>query len=324
MLSLRRIATTTAPAVGRQGLLGTAARTRPYSQSVGPLVYDLHEPPRPKTNDRRKAPILFLHGLFGSKKNNRGISKALARDLGRYVYALDLRNHGESPHSTRHDYVAMAQDVAEFIQGHGLSETTLIGHSMGAKTSMALALRSPELVADIVAVDNAPVDVTLGRDFAEYIRGMKKIQDAKVTRQSEADEILAEYEESLPIRQFLLGNLYQPPGEKARKFRIPLDILGKSLDNLGDFPYKDPNEIRFEKPALFVRGTKSKYVPDELIPLIGQFFPRFRLVDVDAGHWLISEQPEAFRQGKHGISSNEYPTDANALSAVVEFLQKPE
>lgn len=78
---------------------------------------------------------------------------------------------------------------------------------------------------------------------------------------------------------------------------MPLDILGRSLDNLGDFPYKNPGEVRFEKPALFVRGTKSKYVPDEVLPLIGEFFPRFRLVDVDAGHWLISEQPEAFRQG---------------------------
>ncbi|KAF4964122.1 hypothetical protein FSARC_7952 [Fusarium sarcochroum] len=305
MLSLRRVATATVPVFGRQGLRAAAANTRLYSQSVGPLVYDLHEPSQPKT-DKRKSPILFLHGLFGSKKNNRGISKALARDLGRYVYALDLRNHGESPHSTRHDYNAMAQDVAEFIEGHGLKDTTLIGHSMGAKTSMVLALRSPDLVADIVAVDNAPVDVTLSRDFAEYVRAMKKIQEANVTRQAEADNILGEYEKSLPIRQFLLGNMYLPEGEKTRKFRIPLNTLGKSLDNLGDFPYKNPNEVRFEKPALFVRGTQSKYVPDEVLPIIGQFFPKFRLVDIDAGHWLISEQPEAFRQ------------------AVVEFLQKPE
>ncbi|CAM1508538.1 Fc.00g053860.m01.CDS01 [Cosmosporella sp. VM-42] len=278
---------------------------RCYSQSIRPLAYDLHEPPKPRT-DKQNAPILFLHGLFGSKKNNRGISKALARDLGRYVYALDLRNHGESPHDRRHDYVAMAHDVAEFIKEHGLSETTLIGHSMGAKTSMTLALQSPDLVADIVAVDNAPVDVTLSRDFAEYIRGMKKINEANVTRQKEADEILQAHEESLPIRQFLLGNLHRPAGEKSQKFRIPLDILSRSLDHLGDFPYKNPNEVRFEKPALFVRGTQSKYVPDDVLPLIGQFFPRFRLVDVDAGHWLISENPEAFRE------------------AVVDFLQKSE
>ncbi|KAF0642393.1 hypothetical protein FPSE5266_20118 [Fusarium pseudograminearum] len=305
MLSLRRVVTTTVPSVGHQCLRAVPASTRLYSQAIGPLVYDLHEPAQPKT-DKKNSPILFLHGLFGSKKNNRAISKALARDLGRYVYALDLRNHGESPHDTRHDYSAMAQDVAEFIEGHGLKDTTLIGHSMGAKTSMALALRSPDLVSDIVAVDNAPVDVSLSRDFPKYVRAMKKIQEAGVTRQSEADKILSEVEESLPIRQFLLGNMYLPEGEKVRKFRIPLHTLGKALDNLGDFPYKNPSEIRFEKPALFVRGTQSKYVPDDVLPLIGQFFPKFRLVDVDAGHWLISEQPEAFRQ------------------AVVEFLQKPE
>jgi pimeloyl-ACP methyl ester carboxylesterase len=86
-------------------------------------------------------------------------------------------------------------------------------------------------------------------------------------------------------------------GEKIQSFRIPLETLGKSLDNMGDFPFKDPNAVRFEKPALFVRGTQSKYVPDEVLPIIGQFFPRFQLCSIDAGHWVISEQPEAFRQG---------------------------
>jgi pimeloyl-ACP methyl ester carboxylesterase len=103
--------------------------------------------------------------------------------------------------------------------------------------------------------------------------------------------------QSLPIRQFLLGNLYRSPEDGIQRFRVPLDILGRSLDHLGDFPYKNPGEARYTKPALFVRGTQSKYVPDDVLPIIGQFFPRFQLVDIDAGHWLISEQPEAFRQG---------------------------
>lgn len=78
---------------------------------------------------------------------------------------------------------------------------------------------------------------------------------------------------------------------------MPLDVLGKALANMGDFPYKDPGKARFEKPALFIRGTTSKYVPDEVLPAVGEFFPRFEVVDVEAGHWLISENPEAFRQG---------------------------
>ena len=200
---------------------------------------------------------------------------------------------------------------------------------------MTLALAEPSLVADLVSVDNAPVDVRLASDFGKYVQGMKKIDEAGVKRQAEADKILAPYEEvsktaklapapnslpkasslslvrgirnspavyytlqSLPIRQFLLGNLFRPEGSTMQKFRVPLDILGKALNHLGDFPFKDPNVVRYEKPALFVRGTKSKYVPDEVLPAIGQFFPRFELADIDAGHWVISEKPEDFRQGK--------------------------
>jgi pimeloyl-ACP methyl ester carboxylesterase len=151
----------------------------------------------------------------------------------------------------------------------------------------------------MIAVDNAPVDAALQSDFARYIQGMKKVDEAGVTRQAEADKILADYEAALPVRQFLLGNLYRPASGSPQKFRVPLDILGKALDHMGDFPYKDPSKVQFKKPALFVRGTRSKYVPDEVIPIIGQFFPKFEIADVEAGHWVISENPEAFREGEY-------------------------
>ncbi|KAI1331933.1 alpha beta hydrolase fold family [Xylariaceae sp. FL0255] len=283
----------------------------PSSRERVKLVFDHHEPPKTAERSPQDSPIIFMHGLFGSKKNNRSVCKVLARDLKRHVYAVDLRNHGESPHSPRHDYTAMADDVAGFISEHRLELPTLIGHSMGAKTALTLALSQPSLITDLVSVDNVPVDAAISRDFATYVRGMKHIESAGATRQSEADGILAEYEKDLGIRQFLLGNLYRtadPEDEKKTlvKFRVPLDILGKSLDHLGDFPFRDPDATRFEKPALFVRGTKSKYVPDESIPVIGRFFPRFSLVDIDAGHWLISEKPTEF------------------LKAVIEFLTPKE
>ncbi|XXH00247.1 hypothetical protein Hte_006589 [Hypoxylon texense] len=271
-----------------------------------PLAFDHHEPPKGGRH-QQDAPIIFMHGLFGSKKNNRSVSRVLARDLKRHVYTVDLRNHGDSPHAPRHDYLAMADDVAGFIRDHGMQNPTLIGHSMGAKTAMTLGLSEPALIGDLVAVDNAPVDAALGGPFARYVQGMRRVDEAGVTRQSEADAILKEYEESVPIRQFLLGNLHRPEDSPALyKFRVPLDVLARSLDSLGDFPFKDPRAARFEKPALFVRGTRSHYVPDEVIPLIGQFFPRFTLVDIEAGHWVISEKPEEF------------------LRAVIEFLTPKE
>lgn len=179
---------------------------------------------------------------------------------------------------------------------------------------MTFALQWPELASNVVSVDNAPIDAALLSMFGKYVQGMKKIEDAKVTKQLEADNILADYEEvsqarplrivlilckNPVIRQFLLSNLYRPEGTKNQKFRVPLDILGRSLDNLGDFPFKDPEITRYLKPTLFVRGTQSHYIPDEAIPVIGRFFPKFEIADIDAGHWVISEKPEAFRQGTY-------------------------
>ncbi|KAI1214961.1 alpha/beta-hydrolase [Annulohypoxylon truncatum] len=291
-----------------------AIKSRPYSSSSSistvELAYDHHPPPK-GGREPQDAPIIFMHGLFGSKKNNRSVSRVLARDLGRHVYTVDLRNHGDSPHAPEHTYPAMAADVSHFIRARNLQSPTLIGHSMGAKTAMTLALSSPSLVADLVSVDNAPVDAVLSGTFARYVEGMRRIEAAGVRAQSAADAILKEYEADPAIRGFLLANLYRPthassPERPHHRFRVPLDILGRSLGHLGDFPFKDPGAARFEGPALFVRGTKSTYVPDEVVPLIGQFFPRFRMVDVDAGHWLISEKPDDF------------------LQAVIEFLSPKE
>lgn len=107
----------------------------------------------------------------------------------------DLRNHGDSYHDPKHDYDALGDDIESFIEKHELKDSTLIGHSMGAKASMVVALRSPQLVANLIPVDNAPVDAALKSDFGQYVKGMKKVEEAKVKKQSEADAIFKEYED---------------------------------------------------------------------------------------------------------------------------------
>lgn len=101
------------------------------------------------------------------------------------------------------------------------------------------------------------------------------------------------------MRQFLLTNLIRVPDSKALQWRIPLQSLAQQLDLMGDFPFRDPEQARYEKPTLIIRGTRSPYVADEALPIIGLFFPRFELVDIEAGHWVISENPEAFRTGEN-------------------------
>ncbi|KAF1851021.1 alpha/beta-hydrolase [Cucurbitaria berberidis CBS 394.84] len=266
------------------------------------LAYRLHD----HNGDAKGDPIVIIHGLFGSKRNNQSVANAFARILSRPVYAIDTRNHGESPHDTTHNYTALADDVEAFLKKHDLKNATLIGHSMGAKTVMTLALRNPDSCANIIPVDNAPVDAALSSDFPKYAEGMKRVEQAKPKSQKEADKILEPYAKDLPVRQFLLTNLGRPEPSAPLKFRIPIQTLARSLDDMADFPFTNPDEVRFSKRALFIRGTKSPYVSDETLPIIGRFFPRFELVDIDSGHWVISEKPEEF------------------IKAVVNFLQEKE
>lgn len=179
----------------------------------------------------------------------------LAKDLARDVYCLDLRNHGNSPHIARHDYPALAADVEAFIEEHDLGPSILIGHSMGAKTSMAVSLRRPGLVAALIPVDNAPVDAQLSSSFPVYARAMKKIESSNLKHSRDAYAIMNEVETNLTIQQFLLSNLKKSPGE-GYKFRIPVDILSKALDFMADFPFT-PEESRFNGPTMFIRGTDS-------------------------------------------------------------------
>ncbi|RCI14005.1 hypothetical protein L249_8139 [Ophiocordyceps polyrhachis-furcata BCC 54312] len=279
-------------------------------KTPGGLAYDLHEPTAKPQEIGSQPPIIFLHGLFGSKRNNQSICnnpstvamanselrRVLSRDLNTRVYALDLRNHGDSFHHDDHDYSVMAEDVSAFIKDNKLGDVTIIGHSMGAKTAMNLALREPDLVANLISVDNAPVLSPINKEFSEYIRGMVEVEAAGVTNRVNADERLQQFVPSLAVRQFLLANLYRAQGSPKLRFRISLDTLQRSLGKLGEFPECDGERQPFVKPSLFIRGSKSNYIKDEMLTSIGHLFPKFRLVDVDAGHWLISEQPEAFRQ----------------------------
>ena len=224
------------------------------------------------------------------------VYRALAKDLARPVYTLDLRNHGESPHAPTHDYTVMSEDVEHFIQAQNIKKPTLIGHSMGAKVAMTLALRQPSWYSGICPVDNSPIDAALKSDFGTYVNAMREVEDKKAFKQSEADHILQKYNIELTIRQFLLTNFVrQPDGTYA--FRVPLATLAKSLPAMADFPYRDPDEVRFEGPTLFVRGTESHYIADETLPLIGRFFPKFELLSFQCGHWVMSERFEEFRLG---------------------------
>jgi pimeloyl-ACP methyl ester carboxylesterase len=131
--------------------------------------------------------------------------RVLARELNRPVYALDLRNHGDSPHNPQHTYRLLAADVSHFLAKHAIKNPTLIGHSMGAKAAMCVALESPSSVKNLIPVDNAPVDANFASDFGKYLQGMREVVKVRPKRQSEADDALKPYAK---VFLAVLGTVY--------------------------------------------------------------------------------------------------------------------
>ncbi|KAL0253786.1 hypothetical protein I308_101162 [Cryptococcus tetragattii IND107] len=263
------------------------------------LAYDVVEPSNPFPEAAGQS-LVICHGLFGSKQNWRSLAKAFAAKLGMPVYTLDLRNHGHSPHASPHTYSAMAADIHQFFVSHKLtSGVNLLGHSMGGKAVMALALNSDlnRPLRSLISVDMSPARGKISPEFASYTDAMMDIEKAQVKTKHEADVILQKTEPTLSVRQFLLTNtrLSKSPFPHLT-FRIPLALLSAAIPNIGDFPYSPPPPVsakspQWNGPVLFIKGEQSKYLNKGNIPVASSFFPQMRLEVLDAGHWVHAEKP---------------------------------
>ncbi len=249
--------------------------------------------------------VVFVHGLFGQGKNWTTIARGLAED--HRVTLLDLPNHGHSPWTERVDYLDMADMVAAELEHLG-EPVTLVGHSMGGKVAMQLALRRPELLRALVVVDIAPVQYPLtgGRTddpdeeaspFAEFIAAMRALDLDQITTRNDADAALRTAVPSRMVRSFLLQSLVREGLDNEDggwRWRLNLELLERDLGELRGFPDPPPG-ASFDGPVLWVAGANSSYVLPEDRPHMVGLFPATRLVRIkDAGHWVHSEQPETF------------------------------
>lgn len=233
-------------------------------------------------------PLVILHGLFGSKRNWGAIAKALSAH--RRVLCLDLRNHGESPWDAAMSYPALAADVAHFIHAHGLGSADVIGHSMGGKAAMTLALSHPELVDSMTVVDIAPAPSP--GTFIHYVEALRAMDLSQITSRKEADAGLAPAEPNPGIRAFLLQNLES--GADGFKWRVNLDALSATMQDLLDFETL-PHGHSYRGPALFLAGGASDYIGPHHHGEINRLFPAARVeVLPGVGHWAHAEAPELF------------------------------
>lgn len=236
--------------------------------------------------------LAFCHGLFGQGKNWTTIAKAFAED--HRVLLVDMPHHGRSVWPEHFDYLDVADRVAELFAPS--EPVALVGHSMGGKAAMVLALRHPELVDRLCVVDVSPVDYEERGEFAGYISAMRALDLDALEHRRDADEALAEAVPNTTVRSFLLQNLRRD--DDGWSWQPNLAVLDRDLAALGGWPEEDLAACPpYDGPTLWLAGQRSAYVRDEYAAAMERWFPRTRRVTIkDAGHWVHSEQPEVFTE----------------------------
>ncbi len=234
-------------------------------------------------------PLIILHGLFGSLENWRSMSKKLCRNFR--VFSVDLRNHGNSPHSDEFNCALMVDDLKEFMQEHSLGSAHLLGHSLGGKVAMHFAVTHPDLVDKLVVVDIAP------RAYPPSHKNIFTLLTAiPLEKFSGRSEIRQELEKGISDRsvvEFLLKNITTTQSETLQ-WRMNLKALHENYQEIIAAPEWEGS---FDKPTLFVRGENSDYIKSTDLGGVKKYFPRAEVAMVPgAGHWVHAQAPENFEE----------------------------
>lgn len=229
-------------------------------------------------------PLIILHGLFGSADNWFSIAKELEDEFT--LFLVDQRNHGDSPQSEDWNYKVMAEDLKELMEAESISETHLLGHSMGGKTAMTFALNYPDKVKKLIVADIAPRYYPVHHET--ILKGLNAVPIDSLKSRKEADDALSEYINNAGIKQFLLKNLTRVDG--GFKWKVNLPVITDQIENVGE---EVSSEKPFENTTLFMGGENSDYIQDKDKEDIDRLFPNSHLIYIkNAGHWLHAEQPQ--------------------------------
>ncbi|HMS37344.1 MAG TPA: alpha/beta fold hydrolase [Arachnia sp.] len=234
--------------------------------------------------------VVFLHGLFGQGKNWGSIATALA-DVAT-CHLVDLPNHGLSPWTEAFDLDEQADLVVDWLRENVPTPVVLIGHSLGGKIAMRLALRHPELVDRLMVVDISPARNEAAQNFASLVAALRRLDLDHIASRGQAEQLLTPEIPDVVVRRFLLQNL-RHRGEHW-SWAANLDLLGDSLHEVGGW---FPIHAVYAGPVVWVNGGRSPYVQPGHVEPMGALFPRVRQVTLKrAGHWVHADDPAAFVQ----------------------------
>lgn len=235
-------------------------------------------------------PLIILHGMLGMLDNWQSFGKEMShRHL---VYLMDLRNHGRSKHRPTLSYREMADDLRETMEHQWMYDgAIIIGHSMGGKTAMQLALDHPEFVNILVVLDIAPVRYTGGHE--QILGALNHINLSEVKSREDVSDQLSKEISDQAIINFLMKNLGRSK-DGSYLWKMNLKAITREYPNLLMAP--EYSGEPFYGPTLFVRGSRSNYIATEHHTLINEWFPNAQIVTIEnAGHWVHVDQPEKLK-----------------------------
>lgn len=229
-------------------------------------------------------PLIVLHGLFGSLDNWVTLGRQWAEDFT--VYLVDMRNHGKSPHTESHSIPAMAKDIKEFIQNHHINKPVILGHSMGGKAAMELALTHPDIIRALIIVDIGAQAYPPSHDV--IFKAIRSVDLDKVESRKDIEKKLGKFIQDKGIIFFISKNIERT--KEGYRWKMNIDTLERDYKEI----LKDINAGRFfDKPTLLLRGEKSGYVTPENINLLRQLFPYIKIETIaGTGHWLHAEKSD--------------------------------
>jgi esterase len=233
-------------------------------------------------------PVIILHGLFGSARNWQGIARTLSEN--HRVITPDLRNHGQSFHEDSMSYIDMADDVITLCDHLDLSDAILIGHSMGGKVAMTIALTHPEQLSALIIADIAPFDYE--HSFHDLVEAMLNMDLKNLKHRADAEAKLGMVTDDINTIQFILQNLIRVEGRFC--WRVNIDTINNSLTALSQFP-KELISRSCHMPSLFLGGSESAYLRSIHNTAIYKHFPAAEITMIEgSGHWLHAEKPKEF------------------------------
>lgn len=233
------------------------------------------------------APLLILHGFLGSGDNWISLGRKFSESFE--VHLVDLRNHGRSFHDDEMDLEVMCEDVLHYCAHYQLDRIKIIGHSMGGKVAMHLAVNQPDLIAKLIVVDITPKGYARRHDF--ILEALQAVDFSRHKTRKEVEEVFVQFIDVPAYRQFLLKAVYRKTKEQlAFRFNLPVFV-----ENYGNIIETLPARSQFEGDTLFIKGALSNYILEEDIPLIEAHFPKVSIVIIaETSHWLHVEKPIAF------------------------------